>query len=169
MVLLAEGGYAVVMADIFSVVADQARRDVLFLLLERSRGGAAAPVAAEIAQSLGLTPQGVAAHLKVLADNGFVAVDGVGATRTFALDSEPLEELAEWLLPFLDTGTASAVSIDEAGATVFAAWSGVGAGDSIGRAIADRSHGVRVALESAAAKVVTVLPETITKRRTDRP
>jgi ArsR family transcriptional regulator, arsenate/arsenite/antimonite-responsive transcriptional repressor len=169
MVLPAAGGYPVVMADIFSVVADQARRDILFLLLERSRGGEAAPSAAEIAGALGLTSQGVAAHLKVLVDNGFVTVDGEGSTRSYALDSEPLEELAEWLLPFLDTGTASASAVDEAGATVFAAWSGVGTGDSIGRAIADRSHGVRVAVESAVAKVATVLPENITKRRTDRP
>jgi len=169
MVLPAAGGYPVAMADIFSVVADQSRRDILFLLLERSRGGETATSAADIAESLGLTPQGVAAHVKVLADNGFVSADGEGATRSFALDSEPLEELAEWLLPFLDTGTAGAAAIDEAGATVFAAWSGADAGDSIGRAIADRSHGVRVALESAAAKVATVLPENIIKRRTDRP
>jgi DNA-binding transcriptional ArsR family regulator len=157
------------MADIFSVVADSTRRDILFLLLEKARAHEPASTGAELAAHLGLTGQGVSAHLKVLADNGFVAVHGEGSERTFSLDIEPLQELAEWLLPFLDAAGSPVVSADEAGATVFSAWSGVDAGDSLGRAIADRSHGLRVAVESAAAKVATVLPEKMTKRHSDHP
>lgn len=180
MVLPSAGGYPVPMVDIFSVVADSSRRDILFLLLERSRNSQPSASGTDVAAELGLSPHGVSAHLKVLVDNGFVVVSGEGSGRTFSLDVEPLQELAEWVLPFLGLDTdvdASAEgadglavgATDAPGATVFAAWSGADAGDSLGRAISDRSHGVRVALETAAAKVATVLPETITKRLSDRP
>ncbi|MGV8970331.1 MAG: ArsR/SmtB family transcription factor [Microbacteriaceae bacterium] len=157
------------MADIFSVVADSTRRDILFLLLERARAGVDAPTAPEVTRALGLSAQGVNAHLKSLTDNGFITVRGEGTSRTFEIDSEPLHELAEWLLPFLEVEPEADIATDIAGATVFAAWSGSDAGDSLGRAISDRSHKLRVAVESAAARVATVLPETITKRLPDRP
>ena len=106
------------MADIFSVIADPTRRHVLSLLLERyvtadaemtedaaAEGAAVAPMGegsvSELVSLLELSQPTVSKHLKVLRDAGLVRVREVGQHRYYALEAAPLEEVEDWLIPFL--------------------------------------------------------------------
>ncbi|GGF11080.1 ArsR/SmtB family transcription factor [Subtercola lobariae] len=121
------------MADIFSVIADPTRRHVLSLLLERYVGsdsdddsGKAAGDAAdapantpmgevsvsEIVELLELSQPTVSKHLKVLRDAGLVSVREVGQHRYYTLESAPLEEVEDWLIPFLSADFDEAAEED---------------------------------------------------------
>jgi len=146
------------MADIFTAVADATRRDILQLLLESDDGLTAALLATEI----GVTAPTIQKHAKVLSDAGLIEVTADSPPR-FTLDIDPLEELADWLLPFLDEDAAAHAS--DGALAVFSAWSGADAGATIGRVIADRSHRARAVIEDASDKVAQHLPHAITHRR----
>jgi ArsR family transcriptional regulator len=94
------------MADIFDVVADPTRRDLLQILLQRYVEGAAAPnggesSVGELVQRLGLSQPTVSKHLKVLRDAALVTVRDQGQHRFYKLDLGPLRQLEDWLVPFL--------------------------------------------------------------------
>ena len=144
------------MADIFDVLADGTRRDLLLRLLDRSRAVGSGEVSVtELVTGLGISQPTVSKHLKVLRDHGLVSVREEGQHRFYKLDSEPLDELARFLTPFLvDSGQGAALPAgDAAGSTVFAAWAGSEAGDRLGRAAADTAHSARVAFEAAQEKL----------------
>src|SRR5690554_6120310 len=92
------------MADIFDVVADSTRRDVLQVLLD-SYVGSTSPSGeisvGEIVEQLGLSQPTVSKHLKVLRDHGLVSVREEGQHRYYKLDASPLEQLEDWLIPYL--------------------------------------------------------------------
>jgi ArsR family transcriptional regulator len=130
------------MADIFDVIADSTRRDILHILLERYNQ--ARDVGGEISVSdiviqLALSQPTVSKHLKVLREAGLVAVREEGQHRYYRLDYAPLEEVEDWLIPFLsvdfDVEAERAAQEFEAGLKdeqrAFAA--------SIGKALADTS------------------------------
>ncbi|GAA2451095.1 hypothetical protein GCM10009857_14050 [Agromyces soli] len=113
MVLPGGSGYPCTMADIFDVVADSTRRDILAVLLEReqsdpSSGGEIS--VSEIVAALGVSQPTVSKHLKVLREAGLVAVREEGQHRYYRLDREPLETIEDWLIPF----TASDAAADAA-------------------------------------------------------
>ncbi|AWB94505.1 transcriptional regulator [Agromyces badenianii] len=98
------------MADIFDVVADSTRRDILAVLLERensvpSSGGEIS--VSEIVTALGASQPTVSKHLKVLRESGLVAVREEGQHRYYRLDRTPLETLEDWLIPFVSTDAAA--------------------------------------------------------------
>ncbi|SIO08472.1 ArsR/SmtB family transcription factor [Agromyces cerinus] len=109
------------MADIFDVVADSTRRDILAVLLEReadvpSSGGEIS--VSEIVSALGASQPTVSKHLKVLRESGLVAVREEGQHRYYKLDRTPLETLEDWLIPFVSTDAAAdAATLASAGAT----------------------------------------------------
>lgn len=137
------------MADIFDVLADGTRRDILRRLLD---GEAAV---SDLVDVLGLTQPTVSKHLARLLDAGLVTVREDGRNRIYALRAAPLETVDVWLSPFL--GGASSVGAldeaDEAGPTIYAAWAGSEAGDRVGRVAADAAHNARIALEAAQEKL----------------
>lgn len=134
------------MADIFDVLADGTRREILRQLLER-RGELAV---SDIVSELGIAQPTVSKHLKVLREHGLVAVREEGQHRYYHLDASPLEEVEVWLEPFTDF----TVGTDENGATtVYAAWAGTEFGDRIGRTAAETANAARVAFESAQEKI----------------
>jgi DNA-binding transcriptional ArsR family regulator len=139
------------MADIFDVLADGTRRELLIRLQHR----AAEVSVSELVTELGISQPTVSKHLKVLREHGLVAVREEGQHRYYRLDTAPFGELEDWLAPFL-TGAphpgAGALDAD-AGSTVFAAWAGSEVGDRVGRAAADTAHSARVALEAAQEKL----------------
>ncbi|ANJ25655.1 ArsR/SmtB family transcription factor [Agromyces aureus] len=98
------------MADIFDVVADATRRDILAVLLEResvspeSHGEISV---SEIVASLGLSQPTVSKHLKVLREAGLVSVREEGQHRYYRLDRGPLETLEDWLIPFMSSDAAA--------------------------------------------------------------
>ena len=171
MVLLSGPRYSVWMGDIFDVIADPNRRELLRVLLEsqheqgQSQGHNNGEVSVGgLVDALGLTQPTVSKHLKVLRDSGLVVVREEGQHRFYRLESAPLDALEDWLIPFLSAEEIG--SDEEAGATAFAAWAGSGlpkpfrkvaetldhptdAGTAVGRSVAEASHQVRSAFEGA--------------------
>ena len=90
MVLAGPPHYPDAMADIFDVIADETRRLVLGVLLERyvsveSETGEIS--VGDIVERLGLTQPTVSKHLKVLRDHGLVSVREDGQHRYYSLDA----------------------------------------------------------------------------------
>ena len=141
------------MADIFDVIADGTRRELLQHLLDatlspdNSEGELAV---SELVDRMDATQPTVSKHLKVLRDHGLVHVREEGQHRYYRIDSEPLEEIEDWLIPFLSAG------FDEADVAVFAAWAGAdvsGAGSNLGRAAAEASYQARTVIHGAQEKL----------------
>ena len=126
------------MADIFDVIADATRRDLLHALRERyvSPESATGEISVgELVDHLGLSQPTVSKHLQVLREHGLVTVREDGQHRFYRLDSAPLEELEDWLIPFL-----SADWRRPRHPAAFAAWAGSRARRSIGRAPTPRER-----------------------------
>lgn len=156
------------MGDIFDVIADPNRREILRVLQEsqHDHGNSKGEVSVGgLVDALGLSQPTVSKHLKVLRDNGLVDVREDGQHRFYRLQPAPLEVLEDWLVPFL--GPDDGLSGIDVGASAFAAWAGSGlpkplrkvaetiehptdAGAAVGRTAAEASHQVRVAIEGAA-------------------
>ncbi|MET0784134.1 MAG: metalloregulator ArsR/SmtB family transcription factor [Leifsonia flava] len=142
------------MADIFDVVADATRRDILGTLLAHHTEGSTRPseisVSAIVAE-LGLSQPTVSKHLKVLREAGLVSVREEGQHRDYHLVYAPLEEIEDWLIPFLSVDFEAAVAEEAAIAEglkeeqkAFAA--------AIGKAVADASHQVSSAVKDVRPK-----------------
>ncbi|MEO8262111.1 MAG: metalloregulator ArsR/SmtB family transcription factor [Pseudolysinimonas sp.] len=137
------------MADIFDVLADGTRRDLLNRL-ERHAGEVSV---SELVTELGISQPTVSKHLKVLREHGLVAVREEGQHRYYRLDRAPFAEFESWLAPFVGEGSIMPGPDADAGSTVFAAWAGSDVGDRVGRAAAETAHSARVALEAAQEKL----------------
>ena len=74
-----------------AAIADPTRRRILELLAEDER------TAGELAESFPTSRPGVSRHLRVLRESGLVHARPEGRRRIYSLDTEPLEELDEWL------------------------------------------------------------------------
>lgn len=156
------------MADIFDVISDATRREVLLALLERyvdasSETGEIS--VGDLVERLGLTQPTVSKHLKVLRDHDLVSVREEGQHRYYRLEATPLEIVEDWLTPFLDAdvhGVHAEVVEGDVGA--FAAWSGVDVGQTIGRRVAEGTHQARTAIHGASEQVTRRLPKIVRKR-----
>lgn len=140
-------GYPERMADIFDVLADGTRRDILRRLLDGEAS------VSDLVEALGVTQPTVSKHLARMLDAGLVTVREDGRNRIYAVRAAPLERVDAWLAPFLGGAASTADASGEAGPTVFAAWAGNDAGDRVGRVAADAAHNARVALEAAQEKL----------------
>ncbi|MCX7520669.1 metalloregulator ArsR/SmtB family transcription factor [Microbacterium sp. STN6] len=136
------------MADIFDVVADATRRDILKVLHDRGVQGAgeAGEISvSEIVGALELSQPTVSKHLKVLREAGLVTVREKGQHRYYSLDIAPLETIEDWLMPLVDTGKGEPyVEVLGGEAREFA---GV-----VGKVIADTSHRFGSAVERVTPK-----------------
>ena len=129
------------MADIFDVIADGTRRDILRLLLDRASDGERGTSVSHIVQELGASQPTVSKHLKVLRDAHLVSVREDGQHRYYSLSAAPLDEVDDWLVPFLG---------DESGADLAASTlteSAAHAADVVGRAAASAKYAVTSALK----------------------
>ncbi|MDH6423354.1 ArsR/SmtB family transcription factor [Aurantimicrobium minutum] len=125
------------MADIFDVVADSTRREMLQILLENLETGSGEMSVSELVARTGLSQPTVSKQLKVLRDAGLVRVREEGQHRLYHLDPTPLEELEDWAIPFLSVNFPG--DLDDAGQErLFAAADEavVAAGTSVGSAAA---------------------------------
>ncbi|QAY60391.1 ArsR family transcriptional regulator [Microbacterium protaetiae] len=127
------------MADIFDVIADGTRRDILRLLLDRSAAGSAGTSVSQIVAELGVSQPTVSKHLKVLREAELVAVREEGQHRYYRLLAAPLDEVDAWIVPFLDEAA------DDAGAPL--PEPAVHAAEAVGRAAASAKHAWENALK----------------------
>jgi DNA-binding transcriptional ArsR family regulator len=132
------------MADIFDVIADGTRRDILQLLLDRAAAGEHAGTSvSHIVSRLGISQPTVSKHLKVLRDAGLVSVREEGQHRYYSLSAAPLDEVDDWLVPFLeDDGD---VAVDPSGVAL--PDSAAHAAEVVGRAAASAKHAFENALK----------------------
>lgn len=84
------------MTDLYGVLADQTRRDIVSLL--RSGAEALEMSVGQLVEALKITQPTVSKHLKVLRDAGVVQVREEGQHRYYRFDPAPLAELREWVL-----------------------------------------------------------------------
>ncbi len=134
------------MADIFDVIADGTRRDILQLLRERAASGEHGTSVSQIVNQLGVSQPTVSKHLKVLREAELVSVREEGQHRYYRLSTAPLDEVDDWLVPFFDDGIAAA---DAAAAGTSLTDSAAAAADLVGRAAASTKH----AFESVLKKI----------------
>jgi len=132
------------MADIFDVIADPTRRDILRVLLDRhseSADGVGEISVSEIVATLELSQPTVSKHLKVLREAGLVSVREEGQHRYYRLDATPLELVEDWIIPFTTADVAAAaLSAQLAEETrEFAS--------TVGKVLADTRHAVSNATE----------------------
>ncbi|MDD7928961.1 metalloregulator ArsR/SmtB family transcription factor [Microbacterium sp. NM3R9] len=125
------------MADIFDVIADGTRRDILRLLLDRdSDPRVSGTSVSQIVNELRVSQPTISKHLKVLREAGLVTVREEGQHRYYSLSPEPLDVVDDWLVPFLTAEPYDAdppVALPEPAAA---------AAELVGRAAASAKHAV---------------------------
>jgi len=131
------------MTDIFDVIADGTRRDILQLLLRRSTDGDAGTSVTQIVSELGISQPTVSKHLKVLRESDLVTVREDGQRRYYSLAIEPLEVIDDWLMPFLVDAFDERTDLDLVPLPDGAAH----AAEAVGRAAASAKHVVQSALK----------------------
>ncbi|AJT41934.1 ArsR/SmtB family transcription factor [Psychromicrobium lacuslunae] len=94
--------------DVFAVLAEQTRRDILLAL----RSGQKA--VGELVEQLGASQPTVSKHLRVLREAGLVSMRAEGQRRYYQLETAPLHLVVNWLDAF---GLGSSGSADEATAS----------------------------------------------------
>ena len=148
------------MADIFDVISDPTRREVLGALLDQyvsTESETGELSVGELVDRLGLTQPTVSKHLRVLRDHGVVTVREEGQHRYYRLDATPLEVVEDWLIPFLsadfDSVDFDGADDEDGGSTVFAAWSGVDVGEELGRRAAEGAHQARQLVEQVGKRL----------------
>ncbi|MEY5017487.1 MAG: hypothetical protein RL431_536 [Actinomycetota bacterium] len=131
------------MEDIFDVLAEQIRRDILVTL----RNAAPADMSVgDIVGAVGSTQPTASKHLKVLREAGLVAVREEGQHRYYRLNPEPLATVEGWISGMNTApAPAEAVSVDKPEAPASTAsylpeadYSGIGR--QVGRFLADVTH-----------------------------
>ncbi|MDT0156264.1 metalloregulator ArsR/SmtB family transcription factor [Microbacterium sp. ARD32] len=133
------------MTDIFDVIADGTRRDILQLLLGRSAEGDAGTSVTEIVSELGVSQPTVSKHLKVLREAELVTVREDGQRRFYSLSVAPLEAVDDWLVPFLvDAYGDQAPDVDYPAVPL--PDGAAHAAEVVGRAAASAKHVVTTAL-----------------------
>jgi len=135
-------------ADLFDVIADPTRRELLRALLERTEAheGAGEASVGQLVSELGLSQPTVSKHLKTLREFQVVTVREQGQHRYYRLEPASLEPLAEWLGAFLRPAAATAEPMSDGVAEV--------ARLAPAHPLTPRARGAAVRIGSTAASVV---------------
>jgi DNA-binding transcriptional ArsR family regulator len=133
------------MADIFDVIADGTRREILHILRAHGGSGGAGTSVSQIVHELGVSQPTVSKHLKVLRDADLVTVREEGQHRYYSLHAAPLEQVDDWLVPFLIDDADAEELIEAAGAASLPE-PAAHAAEFVGRAAASAKHAVTSAL-----------------------
>ncbi|MGN7151043.1 ArsR/SmtB family transcription factor [Arthrobacter sp. SAFR-179] len=94
--------------DVFAVIAESTRRDILVAL----RAGDKA--VGELVEELAASQPTISKHLKVLREAQLVSMRAQGQKRYYALNRGPLEGIASWLETF-DVGPGAKAAVSPAG------------------------------------------------------
>ena len=79
------------MNEMFAVLADPTRRQIIELLAERERS------VGELVDAFTVSQPAISRHLRVLREAGLVRVRGEGQRHIYQFDAAPLAELDGWL------------------------------------------------------------------------
>ena len=77
--------------DVFQVVADPSRRQMLYLLSKDSLTINA------LAQNFDMSRPAVSKHIKILYNAGFITIQDIGRERFCTLKKEGFDELQDWI------------------------------------------------------------------------
>lgn len=79
---------------LFSALAHPARRQILALLRSQDQSAGA------LAEAFDISRSSVSEHLGILRRTGLVFETKAGRRRIYSLNAEPMQELANWLMPY---------------------------------------------------------------------
>lgn len=79
------------MDELFAVLADPIRCEIVDLLAERERS------AGELGAAFAVSQPAISRHLRLLREAGLVRVRGEGQRRIYRLDPAPLAAIDDWL------------------------------------------------------------------------
>lgn len=82
------------MLDVFQVIADASRREMLLLLTEDKLTINA------LAQNFDMSRPAVSKHVKILYEAGFISIEDVGRERYCSLKQDGFKELQQWISYF---------------------------------------------------------------------
>ena len=133
--------------DVFAVIAESTRRDILVAL----RAGDKA--VGELVEELAASQPTISKHLKVLREAQLVSMRAQGQKRYYALNRGPLEGIASWLETF-DVGTGGSSAASPEGPGRVAAGQPVPAHlqESVAAAVAPLPQAARAAASSQPAR-----------------
>jgi DNA-binding transcriptional ArsR family regulator len=80
--------------DIFQVIADPSRRQMLMLLSKESR------TINSLAENFDMSRPAVSKHIKIMYSAGFIAIQDIGRERHCSLKQDGFTALNEWLKYF---------------------------------------------------------------------
>lgn len=100
-------GGGMVTDDVFAVIAEATRRDILASLREGDKA------VGELVRELEASQPTISKHLKVLREADLVSMRAQGQKRYYALNPKPLAGVASWLEAF-DVGSAASPTAAEA-------------------------------------------------------
>lgn len=135
------------MADLFDVIADPTRRELLRALLTRTESPDDSGEASvgQLVSELGLSQPTVSKHLKTLREFQVVSVREQGQHRYYRLEPSSLEPLAEWIGAFVKPAAAAAEPLPSEVQEVVRL--------APGRPLHPRARGVAVRLGSTVASI----------------
>lgn len=81
-------------SDVFAVISDPTRRQILSLLREGDLA------VGELVDELGASQPTVSKHVKLLRETGLVTMRADGQRRFYSLNKAPLDEVSAWLANF---------------------------------------------------------------------
>jgi len=143
------------MADIFDVIADTTRRELLQHLRDAiAAEGPGELSVGELVERMDATQPTVSKHLRVLREHGLVHAREEGQHRYYSLDTAPLEAIEDWIIPFL--ADDDEYSFTGPVSPVFAAWADADvehAGSSVGRRAAEASYQARQVITGAQGRL----------------
>lgn len=82
------------MSELFTVLADDTRRQILDLLADHDRS------VSELVDVFEISQPAISRHLRVLREARLVRVQRAGQRRIYQLDAHRLAELDAWLAPY---------------------------------------------------------------------
>jgi DNA-binding transcriptional ArsR family regulator len=146
-----EGHTLASVADLFDVIADPTRRELLRALLARAEApdGTGEASVGQLVAELGLSQPTVSKHLKTLREFQVVSVREQGQHRYYRLESPSLEPVAEWLGAFLKPASAGAEPLPDGVAEVVRL--------APDHPLPPRARGAAIRLGSTAASIVGLL------------
>jgi len=131
--------------DVFAVIAESTRREILVSLCNGDKA------VGELVEELAASQPTISKHLKVLREAQLVSMRAQGQKRYYALNRKPLEGVASWLGMF-DVGAPLAVP--EAATATEATANTKPAGPAADKPTADKPAAATAAPEPAAAESV---------------